>query len=138
MVMSRPTVKKSAERERDRDRADASAQFAYLGLERLIHERARLSILSSLVAHPQGLVFGDLKTLCALTDGNLSRQLSLLAEAKFLEIWKGTRNNRPQTLVRLTDDGRKRFLEYVAELEKVVANAAAAEQPVPAARKALA
>src|SRR5262249_5574499 len=81
--------------------------------------------LSSLASHPQGLVFNDLKSLCALTDGNLSRQIQLLQEAKLVEVWKGTKNNRPQTLCRLSDAGRKRFLEYIAELEQVVANAMA-------------
>ena len=104
---------------------ESPAPFAYEGLERVIHERARLSILSSLAAHSNGLVFNDLKSLCALTDGNLSRQIQLLQEAGFVEVWKGTKNNRPQTLCRLTEDGKKRFLEYIAELEQVVANAAA-------------
>jgi DNA-binding HxlR family transcriptional regulator len=107
------------------NKKEAPAPFAYEGLERVIHERARLSILSSLSAHPQGLVFNDLKALCALTDGNLSRQIQLLQETGFVEVWKGTKNNRPQTLCRLTDSGRKRFLEYIAELEQVVANAVA-------------
>ena len=48
-------------------------RFAYEGLDRVIHERARLSILTSLVTNPKGLTFNDLKQLCALTDGNLSR-----------------------------------------------------------------
>ena len=45
-------------------------RFAYEGLDRVIHERARLSVLTSLVTNPKGLAFGDLKQLCALTDGN--------------------------------------------------------------------
>ena len=105
------------------NKKESPAPFAYEGLERVIHERARLSILSSLASHEQGLVFNDLKSLCALTDGNLSRQIQLLQEAGLVEVWKGTKNNRPQTLCRLSDAGRKRFLEYIAELEQVVANA---------------
>src|SRR5438309_413865 len=109
-------------------------RFAYGGLERLIHERARLSILSSLAAHSEGLVFGDLKAMCALTDGNLSRQIQQLQEAGLVEVWKGQRHNRPQTLVRLSKDGRKRFLEYIAELENVVADATtAAHKPAAGA-----
>ena len=104
----------------------ASGRFAYDGLERVIHEKARLSIMSSLATHPEGLLFNDLKDLCALTDGNLSRHLQLLQESKLVEVWKGFKNNRPQTLVRLTDEGKKRFLEYVQELENVVADALAA------------
>jgi DNA-binding MarR family transcriptional regulator len=111
----------------------ASGRFAYDGLERVIHEKARLSIMSSLATHPDGLLFNDLKGLCSLTDGNLSRHLQLLQESKLVEVWKGFKNNRPQTLVRLTDDGRKRFLEYVQELEQVVADAmAAAGRAAPA------
>jgi len=104
----------------------ASGRFAYDGLERVIHEKARLSIMSSLATHPDGLLFNDLKGLCSLTDGNLSRHLQLLQESKLVEVWKGFKNNRPQTLVRLTDDGKRRFLEYVQELEQVVADAMAA------------
>jgi len=106
--------------------APESGRFAYEGLERVIHEKARLSIMSSLATHPDGLLFNDLKDLCSLTDGNLSRHMQLLQESKLVEVWKGFKNNRPQTLVRLTEAGRKRFLEYVSELEQVVADALAA------------
>jgi DNA-binding HxlR family transcriptional regulator len=99
-------------------------RYAYEGLQRVIHEKARLSILSSLASNDTGLLFNDLKALCSLTDGNLSRQLQVLQEAGFVEVWKGIKNNRPQTLCRLTVDGRKRFLDYIAVLESVVANAA--------------
>ena len=100
-----------------------AGRYAYEGLDRLIHERARLAILSSLASNESGLTFNDLKDLCALTDGNLSRQLQRLKEAAMVEIEKGTSGNRPQTLCRLTRTGRKRFLEYIAELERVVSNA---------------
>lgn len=112
-----------------------SGRFAYDGLQRVIHEKARLSIMASLAAHPEGLLFNDLKALCALTDGNLSRHLQLLQESELVEVWKGFKNNRPQTLCRLTADGRKRFLEYIAELEKVVADAM--ESVVPRVRPEL-
>ncbi len=98
-------------------------RFAYRGLERVIHEKARLSIMASLATHPEGLLFGDLKDLCALTDGNLSRHLQALQDAQLLETWKGFKNNRPQTLCRLTDQGRRRFDEYISELEQVVNDA---------------
>lgn len=99
-------------------------RFAYEGLDRLIHEKARLSILSSLASHGRGLVFGDLKRLCALTDGNLSRQITQLQEAGLVEVCKGYNGNRPQTLVRLSKDGRKRFLEYIEVLGGLVSDAA--------------
>lgn len=116
-----------AERKDSNDREPG--RFAYDGLDRLIHEKARLSILSSLVSHPAGLIFGDLKTLCALTDGNLSRQITQLQEAGLVEVFKGVRNNRPQTLVRLTKAGRDRFLEYIEVLEGLVTDAASAPKP---------
>ena len=75
-------------------------------------------------------MFNELKALCRLTDGNLSRQLSTLGEAGLVEVWKGTRNNRPQTLVKLTPAGRRRFADYIAELEAVVTDARAAATPV--------
>ena len=54
---------------------------AFDGLDRVIHEKARLSILTSLISHPKGLAFNELKSLCALTDGNLSRHVGVLQEA---------------------------------------------------------
>jgi DNA-binding HxlR family transcriptional regulator len=107
---------------------EGEGRFAYEGLDRVIHEKARLSVLTSLVAHPKGLVFGELKRLCGLTDGNLSRHLSVLEEAAMLEIQKGYDRNRPQTLCRITPLGRQRFLDYLAVLEQVVRDAADAAQ----------
>ena len=60
---------------------DSTGRFAYDGLERVIHEKARLGIVTSLATHPQGLLFNDLKEMCSLTDGNLSRHLQILHEA---------------------------------------------------------
>ncbi len=90
----------------------------------MIHERARLSVLTSLLTNPKGLTFSDLKQLCALTDGNLSRHLSVLENAKMVEIAKGHDRNRPQTVCRITANGRKRYLEYLSTLEQVVRDAA--------------
>ena len=81
---------------------DESGRFAYEGLDRVIHEKARLGILTSLMTHPTGLLFNDLKTFCSLTDGNLSRHLQMLEEAGLIEIWKGFKDKRPQTLCRIT------------------------------------
>jgi DNA-binding MarR family transcriptional regulator len=101
----------------------SEGRFAYEGLDRVIHERARLSVLTSLLTNPRGLTFGDLKQLCALTDGNLSRHLSVLENAKMVEIAKGHDRNRPQTVCRITANGRKRYLEYLSTLEQVVRDA---------------
>jgi DNA-binding MarR family transcriptional regulator len=102
----------------------SEGRFAYEGLNRVIHERARLSVLTSLLTNPKGLTFSDLKQLCALTDGNLSRHLSVLENAKMVEIAKGRDRNRPQTVCRITANGRKRYLEYLSTLEQVVRDAA--------------
>ena len=106
-----------------------TGRFAYEGLQRLMHEKARLSILSSLAAHAEGLLFTELKTLCSLTDGNLSRQIQLLQESGMVEVWKGQTNNRPHTLCRLTAGGRQRFLDYISTLELVIADAQSAKRP---------
>ena len=99
-------------------------RFAYEGLNRVIHERARLSILTSLITNPKGVTFAALKQLCSLTDGNLSRHLRVLEDAKMVQIIKGEDHNRPLTVCRITESGRKRYLEYLTTLEQVVRDAA--------------
>lgn len=106
-----------------RHAGDGPGRFAYEGIDRVMHEKARLSIMTSLVTRAEGLRFGELKQLCGLTDGNLSRHLDVLREAGLVEIWKGFEGRRPQTLCRLTPEGRRRFVEYLEELEKVVKDA---------------
>ena len=110
-------------------------RFAYRGLERVIHEKARLGILTSLATHESGVSFGDLKEMCTLTDGNLSRHLQVLEEDGLVELKKGTAGNRPQTRCRMTKEGRKRFLQYVAVLERVVGDALGARDDVKTPRK---
>jgi DNA-binding MarR family transcriptional regulator len=107
-------------------RKSADAPFAYDGLDRVIHEHARLSVLTSLITHAQGLTFGELKQLCALTDGNLSRHLQVLEEAGLVTLFKGVEHNRPLTLCRVTPQGRKRYVEYLSVLERVLIDADAA------------
>ena len=106
-----------------------AARYSYEGLDRIMHERARLGILASLAAHDGGLVFNDLKQLCALTDGNLSRHLAVLSEAGLVEARKGAAGARPQTTYRLTPGGRSRFADYLGVLEQIVADAQADARP---------
>ncbi|HKD22652.1 MAG TPA: transcriptional regulator [Rhizomicrobium sp.] len=113
------------------------APFAYDGLDRVIHEKARLGLLTSMMAHPKGLAFADLKKLCGLTDGNLSRHLQVLQEAGLVEVTKGYEGNRPHTRCRLTKSGRKRFLDYLTVLEGLVRDAATAAGKDPAVVPAL-
>jgi len=103
------------------------APFSYEGLDRVIHEKARLGIMTSLAGQPKGLSFADLKRLCGLTDGNLSRHLQVLEEGGFVRIDKGYEGKRPLTTCRLTPVGKARFLDYLAVLERVVRDAAGVE-----------
>jgi DNA-binding MarR family transcriptional regulator len=80
------------------------------------------------MAHSKGLTFADLKQLCSLTDGNLSRHLRVLEKGKMVEIAKGHEGNRPQTVCRMTPSGRRRYLEYLSTLEQVVRDAAEGAQ----------
>ena len=107
-------------------KAQAASPFAYDGLSRVIHERARLGVLTCLVTHPRGLPFPEMKKLCALTDGNLNRHLQVLQEANLVSLARGPDRDRPQTLYRVTALGRKRYLEYLTVLEQVVLDGAAA------------
>ena len=110
----------------------SEGRFAYEGLDRVIHERARLSVLTSLITNPKGLIFNDLKQLCSLTDGNLSRHLRVLETEKMVAIMKGHDRNRPQTICRITSEGRKRYMEYLSTLEQVVKDAVKGTKDEPA------
>lgn len=108
---------------------NSPGRFSYDGLERAIHEKARLGILTSLVTHGAGLSFNDLKSLCSLTDGNLNRHLEALREAGFVETEKEQGEGRATTICRITAVGRQRFLEYLDELRRVVDDAAVSRSP---------
>lgn len=110
-------------------------RYAYDGLDRAMHEKGRLAIMTSLMTHRDGLLFGDLKRLTAMTDGNLSRHLDVLREAGLIEVWKGFEKRKPQTLCRVTKQGRKRFLEYLAHLEQVIQDARQEDGDAPATGK---
>lgn len=101
-------------------------RFSYEGLDRVIHERARLGILASLLAHPKGLAFAELLQLCDLTDGNLSRHLQVLQGARLVTMSRDSGPGRPQTVCRITASGRRRFLGYLSVLERVLLDAASA------------
>ena len=103
----------------------AQGRYAYPNLDLVIHERARLSMMTSLVAHPKGLRFSDLKRLCNLTDGNLSRHLQMLAAENLITISKSYEDSRPQTWCRLTAEGKRRFVRYLSVLEQIVQDSAA-------------
>jgi predicted ArsR family transcriptional regulator len=89
-------------------------------LDRVFHERGRLAICSTLVAHPDGVSFTQLQDACALTDGNLNRHLHALAEDGIVQTQRRTGSGRPQTIVRITPAGRDRFMAYIDALERIV------------------
>ena len=120
----------------------AAAPNPHEALEKLFHEPNRLAILSALCAAPGGLTFGDLKTTCRLTDGNLSRHLAALEEAGVIRVKKEFVGVKPRTTVFLTDAGLDRFNDYLAALEDVLeqarrAQTALAAKSVPAAPRGL-
>jgi DNA-binding MarR family transcriptional regulator len=99
-------------------------RYAYDGLDRVLHEKARLGVLTALATRPKGVPFTELARLCAVTDGNLSRHLDVLAEHGLVEITKAFAGRRPLTTCKLTAAGRKRFRAYLGALERVIRDAA--------------
>ena len=106
----------------DKQRTDdgRAGRFAYEGLERVMHEKARLGILTSLASAPEGLSFTKPKQLCALSDGNLSAHSRTLEEKGYVVIEKTFRGRRPHTSMRLSDKGRKAFDRYVKTLRQII------------------
>lgn len=119
---------------RSKPHATSDGRFAYEGLDRAIHEKARLGILTSLAAHPEGLLFGDLKELCSLTDGNLNRHLAVLEAERLVATTRTAKGGRPQTAVTMTAGGRRRFQQYLNVLEQVLADAAASQKQTAVSR----
>lgn len=106
---------------------DQKGRFAFPELDRVLHERARLGILSCLISCGTAVTFADLKGLCDLTDGNLSRHLKALEEGGIVVLERDKEGSRPQTWIAFSRSGRKRFLDYVDVLESIVRNSAAAK-----------
>jgi DNA-binding HxlR family transcriptional regulator len=88
-------------------------------LDRLIHERARLAIISALAVN-DSLSFNDLKRLLKTTDGNLSVHARKLEEAGYLSCRKFFEGRIPRTEYRLTAAGRRAFDHYLRDLEAVI------------------
>ncbi len=88
-------------------------------LDPLLHERARLAIVSALAA-VEGLTFTELRDTLQMTDGNLSVHLQKLEEKNYVAIDKRFVGRRPQTTCRLTKPGRQAFAVYLDHLEALV------------------
>lgn len=91
----------------------------FLQLDRVIHERGRLAIMSMLAASPE-LSFTELRDALEMTDGNLTTHVRTLQEAGYVSVAKSYRNRRPLTTVSLTPAGRLAFAGYIALLEQIV------------------
>ncbi len=93
-------------------------------LDRVIHEKGRMAIMSMLVAAPE-LSFTDMRDTLEMTDGNLTTHIRTLQQAGYVAVSKSYKKNRPLTTCALTTDGRQAFGEYVGLLEKIVEQAKA-------------
>ena len=92
---------------------------ASLELDRLIHERVRLAIVSALAVNDV-LTFNDLKQLLGTTDGNLSVHARKLEDAGYLACHKGFEGRVPRTEYRLTAAGRQALERYLAHMEGLI------------------
>ena len=88
-------------------------------LDRMIHERVRLGILSALAANST-MTFSELKALLEITDGNLSVHARKLEDAGYVECQKSFENRMPRSEYRLTVAGREAFERYLAHMEAIV------------------
>lgn len=91
-------------------------------LDRLIHERIRLGIVSALAAE-DGMSFADLKHVLKTSDGNLSVHARKLEEAGYIRVQKGFEDRKPKTEYRLTTKGRRALETYLAQMEAILSEA---------------
>jgi DNA-binding MarR family transcriptional regulator len=94
----------------------------FLQLDRVIHEKGRLAIMSLLAAAPE-LSFTELRDELKMTDGNLTTHIRTLQEAGYVSVTKSFQKNRPLTTCSLTPEGRRTFREYINLLEQIVQQA---------------
>jgi DNA-binding MarR family transcriptional regulator len=92
----------------------------FLQLDRVIHEKGRLAIMSCLAA-TSSLSFTELRDTLQMTDGNITAHIRTLQEAGYVAITKSFQAGRPLTTFALTERGRQSFAEYITLLEQIVA-----------------
>ncbi|MFL5385932.1 MAG: winged helix-turn-helix domain-containing protein [Longimicrobiaceae bacterium] len=105
--------------ERLRSIAGGAETAAAPELDRLIHERVRLAIVSALAVN-ESLAFNELKDMLSLTDGNLSVHARKLEEAGYVQCTKKFEGRVPRTEFRLTDDGRRALGRYLDHMEAII------------------
>jgi len=89
------------------------------GLDKIIHERARLGVMASLAAGGE-MTFNELKETLEMTDGNLSVHARTLEEAGYIKIKKRFVGRKPRTTMRLSAKGETAFRKYVDYLGRIV------------------
>ena len=94
----------------------------FLQLDRVIHEKGRLAIMSMLAASPE-LSFTELRDALSMTDGNLTSHMRTLQENGYVSVSKSFQDNRPLTTCSLTAAGKKAFANYIDLLEQVLQQA---------------
>ena len=99
--------------------ASAKQKSAAPNLDRLIHERLRLGIISALAAN-ESLTFSDLKTLMNTTDGNLSVHARKLEDAGYISVSKYFEGRLPKTEYKLTAAGRSALESYLSHMESLI------------------
>lgn len=91
----------------------------FLQLDRVIHEKGRLAIMSLLAAAPQ-LSFTELRDTLNMTDGNITAHVRTLQESGYVAVTKSFQGGRPLTTFAITEGGRKAFTRYIDLLEQIV------------------
>ena len=123
--MARPALKHSTQKKRDtgptevRDADPAKAKHPAPSLDRLIHERLRLGIVSALAAN-DSLTFNNLKSLMETTDGNLSVHARKLEEGGYIACTKSFEGRLPKTEYKLTTSGRRALENYLSHMETII------------------
>ena len=99
--------------------SEAGADAGALALDRLIHERMRLGIVSALAVN-DSLTFNDLKRVMRTTDGNLSVHARKLEDAKYITCTKSFEGRVPRTEYKLTTAGRRALERYLDHMEALI------------------
>jgi DNA-binding MarR family transcriptional regulator len=94
----------------------------FLQLDRVIHEKGRLAIMSMLAASAE-LSFTELRDALEMTDGNLTTHVRTLQETGYVSVAKSYQRNRRLTTLSLTAAGRRAFADYVSLLERIIRQA---------------
>ncbi len=119
MAKSGAARKNAANREQGPALVPQAASSEALRLDRLIHERTRLAIVSALAVN-ESLSFTELKKLLQITDGNLSVHARKLEEAQYVECTKSFENRMPMTRYRLTRAGQRALERYLDHMEALI------------------